>query len=69
MALKLYGAAFSIATQNVLVTLKELKLPYELTFVDVLKGEQKTPEYIETKQPFGQIPVLVGVHVLMNTAH
>lgn len=60
MVLKIFGAPYSIATQTVLVTLKELKLPYELVFVDLFKGEHKAPEYVSTKQPFGQIPVLVS---------
>ncbi|KIJ25755.1 hypothetical protein M422DRAFT_273275 [Sphaerobolus stellatus SS14] len=41
------------------MVLKEKKVPYELIPVDLSKGEQKKPEYLETKQPFGLVPVLV----------
>ncbi|KAI5121725.1 hypothetical protein M0805_009018 [Coniferiporia weirii] len=59
MVLKLYGTPFSTTTQNVIVTLKELNVPYELVPVSMQTGEHKSADYLETKQPFGQIPVLV----------
>ncbi|KAI5121728.1 hypothetical protein M0805_009021 [Coniferiporia weirii] len=59
MVLKLYGKPFSPATQNVMVTLKELNVPYELMLVNMLAGEHKSADYLATKQPFGQVPVLV----------
>lgn len=37
----------------------ELGLKYELVTVNLMAGEQKSPEYIENKHPFGIIPVLV----------
>ncbi|KAI5121724.1 hypothetical protein M0805_009017 [Coniferiporia weirii] len=59
MVLKLYGQPFSPCTQSVIVTLKELNVPYELVPVNVLIGEHKSADYLASKQPFGQIPVLV----------
>ncbi|KAI5121726.1 hypothetical protein M0805_009019 [Coniferiporia weirii] len=59
MVLKLYGQPFSAATQNVIVTLKELNVPYELVPVSIITGEHKGTDYLETKQPFGQVPVLI----------
>lgn len=52
----IYGVGQSTCTRRVAVVCKELNIPYEIkqTGMDVVK----TKEYIETKQPFGQIPVL-----------
>ena len=55
MVLKLYGSAMS--TSRVLVTILEKQLPYELIFIDIAKGEQKSDEYMKL-QPFGKVPVL-----------
>ncbi|KAI5117693.1 hypothetical protein M0805_007762 [Coniferiporia weirii] len=59
MVLKLYGTRFSTYTQNVIVTLKELNVPYELVPVNMLAGEHRSEDYLATTQPFGQFPVLV----------
>ena len=55
MVLKLHGSA--MATSRVLVTILEKQLPYELIFVDIAKGEQKSDDY-KKLQPFGKVPVL-----------
>lgn len=55
--MKLYGHPIATCTQRVTYLLKELGVEYELIPVDLMKGEQKTPEYME-KQPFGKVPVL-----------
>ncbi|KAJ7212786.1 glutathione S-transferase [Mycena rebaudengoi] len=55
--LKLYGLPKATSTWRVATVLHELKVPFELILVDLLKGEHKTPEYLE-KQPFGQIPYI-----------
>ncbi|KAJ7759664.1 glutathione S-transferase [Mycena metata] len=55
--LKLYGGKLTTCTRRVGTVLHELKVPFELIEVDLFKGEQKTPEYLE-KQPFGQVPYI-----------
>lgn len=60
MVLKIYGANFSVATQTVLVALKEVNQPYELVHIDLFKGEHKDANYVASKHPFAQIPVLVS---------
>ena len=59
MALKLYGNMQSTCTKRVLTILKEKNVPFKFHTVDFTKGEHKLPEYL-TKQPFGQIPYIVG---------
>lgn len=55
MVLKLYGSAMS--TSRVLVTILEKELPYELIFIDIAKGDQKSEDY-KKLQPFGKVPAL-----------
>ncbi|EFC37458.1 predicted protein [Naegleria gruberi] len=57
MVYKIYGAAQSTCVQRVLTTIKEKGLEFELVPVDLMKGEHKSPSYLE-KHPFGVIPVL-----------
>lgn len=59
MTIKVYGLAFSTCTQRVLTTLTEKGLKYELVPVDFANGEHKSEKYLNEKQPFGVIPVLV----------
>jgi len=59
MPIQVYGLAMSTCTQRVLTTLVEKGLKYELVNVDFAAGEHKSPKYLEEKQPFGVIPVLV----------
>ena len=40
------------------IALEELELPYETKFVNILAGEQKTPEYLAIN-PNGRIPTIV----------
>ncbi len=40
------------------LTLKALGIPYEYRFIDILKGESRTPEFLAVN-PNGKIPVLV----------
>ncbi|KAF9042493.1 glutathione S-transferase [Panaeolus papilionaceus] len=56
MARILYGTLTSTVTL-VMFILKEKDLEFERVDIDFLKGEHKTPEYME-KQPFGQVPCL-----------
>ncbi|CAF0760120.1 unnamed protein product [Adineta ricciae] len=59
MPIKVYGLAMSTCTQRVTITLAEKGLKYELVNVDFAAGEHKSPKYLEEKQPFGVIPVLI----------
>ena len=71
MVVRVYGFPMSGYTKSVLVVLKELGVPYELVIVNLMKGEQKKPEYLEQMHPFGLVPVLVrarlSTHRLVNT--
>lgn len=57
MVLKLYGTGESTSTRRVCIVLREKKIPFELINIDLMKGEHKSPQYLE-KQPFGQIPYI-----------
>jgi glutathione S-transferase len=59
MVLNLYGAPMSSATLRVAIVLHEKHIPFRLHLVDLMKNEQKAPEYLE-KQPFGQVPYIVS---------
>jgi len=58
MGLKLHGATMSTCTQRVLVVAKELGLDVEIVPVNFAAKEHKSQAYLESKQPFGQVPVL-----------
>jgi glutathione S-transferase len=53
--LKIYGNPFSTCTRKVLMTLAETNLPFELSVVDLAKGEHKQEANLR-RQPFGRIP-------------
>ncbi|KAH8892731.1 glutathione S-transferase [Thozetella sp. PMI_491] len=55
MVLKLYGSAMS--TARVLTVILEKELPYELVFIDIANGDQKTDSY-KKLQPFGKVPMM-----------
>ncbi|KAG2378590.1 hypothetical protein C9374_008229 [Naegleria lovaniensis] len=57
MVLKLYGLYRSTCTQRVVTTLFEKGLSFEYIPVNLYKGEQKQPSFLE-KQPFGVVPLL-----------
>ena len=61
---QIYGAPFSTCTTTVRVALEELKIPYNINTVDFAANEHKSPEYLDKKHPFGQIPVLVRTHTV-----
>ena len=44
--------------QKLLVALEELGLPYRLNWIDITKGQQKTPEYLAIN-PNNKIPAIV----------
>lgn len=57
--LKLYHFWQSGNSREVRIVLSEKGLPFESTFVDVMKGETRTPEFL-AMNPFGKVPVLVA---------
>lgn len=56
--IKLYGHELSGNCYKVRLLLELLTIQYEWINVDVMKGEQKSPEYLALN-PFGQVPLLV----------
>jgi len=60
----LYHHPYSRAA-NVVWMLEELGLPYELRFVDILKGAQKAPEIV-AKNPMGKIPIVTDGDVVVT---
>jgi glutathione S-transferase len=56
MPIVLYHHPFSRAA-NAVWMLEEVGAPYELRFVDIMKGEQKAPE-IRALNPMGKLPIL-----------
>ena len=57
MTITLYHHPFS-RTAGVVWTLEEVGQPYELTFVDIMKGAQKSDAMVALN-PMGKVPVLV----------
>ena len=66
MSIVLYHHPFSRAA-NVVWMLEELGTPYELRFVDLMKGVQKTPE-ITALNPMGKLPILVDGETVITEA-
>jgi len=64
MTLTLYHHPFSRAA-GTLWTLEEIGEPYELKFVDIMKGAQKSPEVVALN-PMGKIPVLVDGDIVVT---
>jgi glutathione S-transferase len=56
--IKLYGHEISGNSYKVKLLLELLNIEYEWIKVDLMKGEQKLPEYLSIN-PFGQVPFLV----------
>ncbi len=55
--IQLFGHPASTCTRKVLFSLEETATPYELTLVDIMKGEHKSPAHV-ARQPFGQLPAI-----------
>ena len=65
--LTVYGSPIATCTQRVLILLEELQLKYELREVDLMKGQQKDPRYLQL-QPFGKVPVIIyGNHTIFES--
>jgi glutathione S-transferase len=56
--MKLYNVAYSGNSYKVRLLLSHLKIPCQIVEVDILKGESRTPEFLEINAN-GRTPVLV----------
>lgn len=65
--IKLYGHELSGNSYKVRLFLELLNLDYEWVFVDLLKAEHKSSEYLALN-PFGQVPLLVDDEVTLADA-
>ena len=65
--IKLYGHEVSGNSYKVRLMLSLLRLEYEWIKVDLLKAEQKSPEFLALN-PFGQVPLLVDGEVQLADA-
>jgi glutathione S-transferase len=65
--IKLYGHEVSGNSHKVRLMLSLLRLEYEWIKVDLLKAEQKSPEFLALN-PFGQVPLLVDGEVQLADA-
>jgi glutathione S-transferase len=55
--MKVFGHPASTCTRKVLATLQEKGHEAEFVLVDLMKGEQKSPEHL-ARHPFGVVPVI-----------
>ena len=62
----LYHHPYSRAA-NVVWMLEELEIPYELSFVDILKGAQKAPDIVALN-PMGKVPILTDGDLVVTEA-
>ncbi|MFS7889657.1 putative glutathione transferase [Helianthus anomalus] len=56
MVVKVYGPAYA-SPKRVLLCLVEKEIDFETVPVDLIAGENLTPEYLKL-QPFGSLPVI-----------
>ncbi|NJN88542.1 MAG: glutathione S-transferase [Leptolyngbyaceae cyanobacterium SL_7_1] len=63
----LYGHEMSGNSYKVRLFLELLHLDYEWIKVDLMKGEQKSPDYLALN-PFGQVPVLIDDTIKLTDA-
>jgi glutathione S-transferase len=64
VTIKLYHHPFSRAA-NTVWAVEEIGQPYELEFVDIMKGEQKAPAIMKLN-PMGKLPVLVDGETIVT---
>ncbi|KAF5732511.1 hypothetical protein HS088_TW17G00038 [Tripterygium wilfordii] len=66
MVVKVYGPNYA-SPKRVIVCLIEKGIEFETVPVDLFKGENKSPEYLEL-QPFGELPVIQdGDYILFES--
>ncbi|EPS74341.1 hypothetical protein M569_00413 [Genlisea aurea] len=63
-AVKVYGAAISVAVSRVLTCLIEKDVPFQLVPLNMAKGEHKKPDYLKI-QPFGQVPAFQDENITL----
>src|SRR5690348_4263105 len=66
MSLVLYHHPFSRAS-GVVWMLEEVGAPYELRYLDIMAGAQKSPELV-AKNPMGKLPTLTDGDVVVTEA-
>lgn len=66
MGIVLYHHPFSRAA-GVVWSLEEVGVPYELVHVDIMKGEQKAPDFL-AKNPMGKLPTLTDGDLVVTEA-
>lgn len=62
--MRLYDYPDCPFAQKVRVVLAEKELEYETIFVDLRKGEQRSPEFLKLN-PYGRVPVLIDDEVVV----
>jgi glutathione S-transferase len=65
--IKIYGHEVSGNAYKVKLLAALLGLEYEWIRVDLMKGEQKSPEYL-ARNPFGQVPIIEDGDVTLSDA-
>jgi glutathione S-transferase len=63
--MKLYHAPSSPSSRSVLMTIKCLNLDVEIQHIDLLRGENRAPEFLKVN-PSGQVPTLVDGDLILN---
>ena len=66
MSITLYHHPFSRAA-NLIWVLEEVGVPYELRFVDILKGAQKEPDILALN-PMGKVPIVTDGDLVVTEA-
>jgi glutathione S-transferase len=66
MSITLYHHPFSRAA-NVVWSLEEIGVPYDLRFVDIMKGAQKAPDIVALN-PMGKVPILTDGDLVVTEA-
>lgn len=68
MVLKVYGDELSDPSRAVLAFLQLNQVPFDFIFVNLWKGEQRTPEYLQVN-PMGQVPAIDDDGFLLAESH
>ena len=66
--IKLYGHKFSPPSNKVEMCINLLGLEYEFVFIDLLKGQQRTNDFLSLT-PFGKVPVLIDENFKLSESN